>query len=138
MSECGPHLHDECEWIERAQAHSMRKALNRQIRLAEIDPHPAAEMPRLSQTWIEEEGSIDESGASVNVMDNIGKRKPSSGERDRVIPANLRRLPSQPCCFAGLPHAVQHPTLRLSLGVTPRSHAICRREISVDFDRFIE
>jgi hypothetical protein len=138
MSECDPQLHDEGERIERAQAHSMRKVLNRQVRLAEIDPHPPTEMPRVSQIRIEAESPIDEGGAGVDIMHNIGKREPCPCERDRVIPAHLRRLPSQPSCFRGLPGAVQHPTLRLPLDVAPRSHAIGRREIRVDFNRPIE
>src|SRR5262249_34966414 len=125
------------ERIERVQAHSMRKMLNRQFGLAEIDPHPAAEMPRVSQIRIEAKSPIDEGSAGIDVMDNIGKREPSSGKRDRIIPAHLPRLPTQPG-FGGTPRAVQHPTLRLPLSVAPCSHAIGRREIRVDFNRLIE
>ena len=102
----------------------MRQVLDRNFRLAEINPHPAAKMPRLGQVRIELEGPIDEGGADFDVMNNICKRKPSSSERDRVIPAQLRRTASQPCGFGGLLHAVYHPTTSLAPDVAPRSHAV--------------
>ena len=116
----------------------MRQMLDRNFRLAQIDSHPAAKMPRLGQVRIELESAIDEGHADFDVMDNICKRKATPSKRNRVIPAQFRRTTSQPCGFGGLLHAVNYPTTSLAPDVTPRGHAIGRGKIRVEFNGFRE
>src|SRR5215475_8924366 len=138
MRECDRHLRHEGEWIERVHARGMRQVLDRNVWLAEIDSHPPAEMPRLGKVRIEQESTIDEGGADFHVMGDIGKRKPSPGERDGVIPAQLRSTAGQPSSFGRLLRVVRHPTTCLARNVTPRSHAISRGELGVELDSLVE
>src|SRR5262245_27985448 len=138
MSERDGHLRDESNWIEGTQTHGVRQMLDRSLRLAQIDFHPAAKMPGLGQVRVELEGAIDEGGADFDIMDNIRKRKASPSERNRIIPAQLRRTTSQPRGFSRLLHAVNHPPTSLASGVTPRGHAVGRGEIRVELNGLIE
>ena len=61
--------------------------LNRHLRLAAIDSHPAAGVPRPRQVRIEHEGAFDEGGGGVQVADHKGERMGAPRERDRVIRA---------------------------------------------------
>src|SRR5262249_53749206 len=118
--------------------HGMRQVLDRAFRLAQIDSHPAAKMPRLGQVRIELEGPIDKGGSDFDVMDNICECKAPPGERNRIIPAQLPRTSSQPCGFGSLLRPVYYPTTSLPPDVTPRGHAVGRREIRVEINGLIE
>src|SRR5262249_5479923 len=120
MSERDRHLRHKSEWIEGAKMHRMCQMLDRYFRLAEINSHPTAKMPRLGELRLGLEGPIDESRADFAVVDNIGKRKSSPSQRDRVIPPQLRRTASQSCGFGSLFHPVYYPTTSLTPDVTPR------------------
>src|SRR5215831_3164791 len=138
MSEGDRHLRHEGEWIEGAQAHSMCQVLDRNFWIAEIDPHPAAKMPRLGKIWIEQESAIDEGGSNLDILDNICKCKPTPSERYRVIPAQFHRAASEPCCFGSFLQAVYHPTTPFAPDVTPRGHAVGRGKIRVEFSGLVE
>src|SRR5262245_51021826 len=97
----------------------MRQVLDGDFRLAQIDSHPAAKMPCLGKVWIELKRTFDEGGADFDIVDNITERKASPSERNRIIPAQLRRTTSQPCGFGSLLHAVNYPTTSLAPDVTP-------------------
>ena len=78
-------LHIEDLRIVWAQAHGTSNAFNRGLRLAEPNFHPPAEEPRPCQVRIEHKSPINESGAGVEVADDIGERMPGRTKRERVI-----------------------------------------------------
>src|SRR5262245_796876 len=134
MSERDGQLRDESNWIAGTQTHGVRQMLDRSLRLAQIDFHPAATIPGLRPARVELDGVNDGGGAGFDVMDSIRKRNASPSERNRIIPAQLRRTTSQPRGFSRLLHAVNHPTTSLASGVTPRGHAVGRGEIRVELN----
>src|SRR5262249_41745916 len=68
-------LHGEKEQIDRAEPHSARQVLDRNLRLAEPAPHPAAVTPRFGRVRVEPECSIDEGGAILDLLVEISQRK---------------------------------------------------------------
>src|SRR6476660_9766750 len=95
-------------------------------------------MPSLGQVRIELQSSIDKGRGDFDIMDNICKRETSPGQCNRVIPAQLRRTPSQPRGFGSLLHAVHYPMTSLTPNVAPGGHSIGRGKIRVEFNGFTE
>src|SRR5258708_4909214 len=116
----------------------MRQMLNRHLRLAQPDSHPAAVEPRPRQVRIEYESPFDEGSAAVEVASDMGKRVTACRQRDRIILAQLHRALSQPYGFDGLLRAVGYPTLRLAPDVAPRCYAIGSSITRIEFDRPVE
>ena len=78
---------------------------------------------------------------SHRIRDSRGegdRSQPAHAERDRVVPSQLHRLPSQASSFGDLPCAVGHPSVHLTASVAPRRHAIRRGIIGIEFDSFLE
>src|SRR5262249_8652829 len=89
-------LHREHEGIERAQVHGARQVLYRRIWLTTArSPHLSAGVPCGGQVRIESEGPVDDGSGSLEIADDVMKRKPCKSERDRVILAAIRRQPRQ-------------------------------------------
>src|SRR5262245_30665613 len=78
------YLHNEEGWIDGAQAHSMRKALDSPIRFAEIHLDPAAGPPSHRQVRIDQQCSVKDSSAIVKHVDDNGER-PTRGAEDASI-----------------------------------------------------
>src|SRR5262249_1756172 len=98
----------------------------------------AAQKPSRSKIRIEDESLVDEGGSIFNLPHHECKCEPAHVESDRLLLAQLCRLPSQPGSFGDLRCSVHHPSIQFSPSITPRGHAIRRSKIWVEFDRFVE
>src|SRR5262245_44341005 len=84
MGECRHALHRKHEGIERAQVHGARQVLYRRIWLTTArSPHLSAGVPCGGQVRIESEGPVDDGSGSLEIADDVMKRKPCKSERDR-------------------------------------------------------
>src|SRR6266567_1219568 len=138
MSQCGRSLHGEDEWIERVYAHSARQVLYGYVCFAEESSRPPAGGPRCRQVWIEHERSINQHHGCFEVTDDVGESPSGEGERHSIIPPQLCRPLGQPPRLGNLSCTVSRPATYLPPDIAPRCHAICRGEIRVEFDPFVE
>src|SRR5712691_8672009 len=138
MCERGSGLHRNRMRIEWAQAHCMRKMINRHVRLAEPDTDPPAGIPSPRQIWIEQESPVNEGGGGIQVANDKCEGVSTPRERDCIILAQFRRLPCKTRSFCDFSNAVHHPAIDLAPAVAPSGHAVGRGEIWVEFNGLVE
>src|SRR5260370_14766883 len=79
--------------------------LDRQVRLAEHDPDPAAQVPRSRQVGIEQERLVDYRRALLQLghcPGEEGESRSAPGERKPIVPAELDRFARKPPSLAVL------------------------------------
>jgi hypothetical protein len=111
---------------------------DRQIRLPEESPHPAAVVPGCCQVRIEQERAIDHGSAVIQIADNVSEPDPAESEGNRVLLAQLGCTPSQSGHFCDVSGALGCPAVRFAPVVAPDGHAMGRCEIGIQFDRPME
>src|SRR5262245_20093095 len=88
--------------IDRAYAHSMCNALDGPIRFAEPHFDPAAASPSRGQVRINQQCSIKEGSAIIEIFANIGERVSGLTEYASVILTQLHSPSSQPSSFRNI------------------------------------
>src|SRR5204863_3347103 len=99
MRSCGPVLHSKNERIEWVQAHRVRHALDRHFRFAEVNFHPATQVPCCCQIRIKHQSPLDQGGASVKVAEESCEREPTGIQCDRIVLGQTSRLPGKALNF---------------------------------------
>src|SRR5690348_12237024 len=97
MGECYCRPHKSDEGIEGAQAHCELQVFNRQLRLTEPDSHPATEVPRRCEIWVEHKCAIDEGSAIVEVAGDVGECEAAPGKCNCIILAQFCSQSGEPC-----------------------------------------
>ena len=77
----------------------MRHVLNRHFRFAEVNFHPATEVPCCCQIRIKRQSPIDKGGAGVKVAEESGEREPAGIQCDRIVLSQTSRLPGKALNF---------------------------------------
>src|SRR5215468_1598029 len=131
-------LHAEDLTIMWAEAHGARFALDRSLRFAEPDLHPAAHGPGHGEVWIEHESPLNHCVPVVEVTDDIGESSSCRPERDRVVLPELSSPYCQAAGFGDVMCTVVCPAYRLALDIASRRHAISRRKARVELNRLVE
>ncbi len=138
MSVRRPVLHKEGERIERAQSHSMCKALDSPIWFAEQEFDVAAGRPRQGQVRIDQQCSVNERRAIVDISDDIGERVSRETEYERIVVTRLHSASGQPSSLGNLLLLVDDPASPLASGKVPCGCGIRRGEIRIKFNGFVK
>src|SRR5262245_3834545 len=85
MSVRSPLLHTKEDRIDRAQTHSVCKALDSPIWFAEPHFDPAASRPPPGQVRIDQQGSINEGGAIIEISGDIRERVAGVTEYGSIV-----------------------------------------------------
>src|SRR5262245_13760326 len=132
------YLHNEEGWIDGAQAHSMRKALDSPIRFAEIHLDPAAGPPSHRQVRVDQQCSVKEGSAIVELVGDKGERPSREAEYASIVIAQLERTSGQPSGFGNLLLSVDDPAKRLACVKTICGRGIRRSVITITFDSLVK
>jgi hypothetical protein len=124
--------------IERVQAHCARHVFNRCFRFAEINSHPATEVPCRCQVRLEFQRPVNQGGASVELAKHPGEREPSGIQCDSIVLSQASRLPGKTFDFDVCLRIVGQPAVVLTQDVAPRGHSISSSIAGVEFDSPVE
>src|ERR1700682_819084 len=124
--------------VEGAETHGPFEVLNGAVGLAVPDPQISTKEPGGRQVWIEHEGPIKQSDATIKVAGEMGERVAASRERDRIVSAQLDGPARQSSTLGGLPRAIDHPAIDLAPEMAPRRHRMGRRKIRIELYRLIK
>src|SRR5580700_12240608 len=86
----GDLVHDEHEWIERAQSDRALNMLDRHIRLTEKSPHPSTCIPRSRQIRIERQRPVDQCNSAFAVVCYARQSEPAEAQCNCVVFADDR------------------------------------------------
>ncbi len=98
----------------------------------------AAKKPRRCQVGIEENSSVEQCDADIEISCEMGERMTASRERDRVVSAQLDRTARQSCAVGCFLLAVDRPAVDFAPEVAPCGHCVSRSELGIEIDTFMK
>src|SRR5215510_11698620 len=116
----------------------MCKALDGLVGFAAPHFDPAATTPSPGQVRINQQCSLKEGSAIIEVSDDMGERPSRGAEGASIVIARLERASGKPSSFGNLLLLVDDPARPLASAKTICGCGIRSREIRIKFDGLVE
>src|ERR1700743_2232749 len=117
-------LHPNHFRVQRAQAHGMRKALDRAIRLTSAPPLEGAQKQCRCEIRIKYQRPVEQCDAAVEFAAKMTQGMTAPCQCDRVVLAQFHRAVRQARTLRGLLSAITHPAVELAPEIAPGCHSI--------------